>query len=889
MAKKINIELLDFTIGDSLSSVSIVNGGEFVASSASDIVALVRNGAGQPNPTTEATVTLTTSGSGTPADPFVITAVNVTDGGSGYNNTIRILFTVNGGGINTNPVVIPVLDAGVLGQLDISDSENFPLSLNFQVSDGKNIESRFGDFSKSFEVPATKNNNRIFQHIYNSQVVNTKNIYHIKDCRILVDGIEFFKGKIQLQGSKQDKNPKSYSCAIYGGNFSWVNEIKDKRLCDLEFGSVGTQIFDYTNILDSHTKNQSNSEIIYPLVSYGDFNADDNTGGVNVFDTDMTSYDWRGWFWVYNIIKEIFRNIGFTLDSSFIETANFKKLITNFNFYRGDKDALAMENGYRAEINRVDASSSNFQMILGSNINSLTLGVMPSTTGTALVQEVICKYDTPISDVQGSYDTTTGKWTCALTGRYKISATANIVFGCHPQPATLFSSRMRFRLIHRRANGTVKRRWTTIFYPSTNVNPAGTGTYAYFPGVSRVTQDPASGSSYILVFKDETIEAALQCEFDAQSGMDSSTRVSLAFGGIGGISSFANQVSKFLVEYDSTVLQIGSTFEIPQMLPCDVKQIDFLKGISHMFNLQFYTDVQSKKIYAEPYDDFYGNATGALNWSGKVDYSQGIQDKYEIGLNEEVIFKYKDDSADKYVEYLNTDDNGNALENPVFAYYLNLGDKFPKGKREFVNPLFAPTAQDWDNDVLKAPYNNGVMIPVLWKEVPPSETVGHESIVTQPVERPEKGFKYLPRIAYYHGSIVNPNSANNLTQWTAKLSTTQYTESGVYPRATFVDFEDASFPSLSYNDETIEPPESGTSTLVKGLYSTYYEKMVNQMLLAPRIRTVYMNLKVQDVINIDLRKLVFFDGNLWRINKIVDFSPAKNTATKVEFIQWFEV
>jgi len=599
----------------------------------------------------------------------------------------------------------------------------------------------------------------------------------------------------------------------------------------------------------------------------------------------MTSYDWRGWFWVYNIIKEIFRNIGFTLDSSFIETANFKKLITNFNFYRGDKDALAMENGYRAEINRVDASSSNFQMILGSDINSLPLGVQPSTT----VNEVILKYDTPISDAQGSYDTTTGKWTCALTGRYRITASANIVFGCFPQSATLFSSRMRFRLIHKRADGTVIRRFTTIFYPSSNQNPAGTNTYAYFPSVSRVTQDPASGSSYIYVQQGETVEAALQCEFTALSGMDSQNRVSLAFGGIGGITQFANQVSQFLVEYDSTELQIGSTFEIPQMLPCDVKQIDFIKGISHMFNLQFYTDVQSKKIYAEPYDDFYGNATGALNWSSKVDYSQGIQDKYEIGLNEEVLFKYKDDSADKYVEYLNTDDNGNALENPVFAYYLQLGDKFPKGKKEFVNPLFAPTAQDWDNDVLKAPYNNGVMIPVLWKEVPPSETVGNESIVTQPVERPEKGFKYLPRIAYYHGSISNPNSSNNLTQWTAKLSTTQYTESGVYPRATFVDFEDASFPSLSYNDETIEPPLSGTSTLVKGLYSTYYEKMVSQMLLAPRIRTVYMNLKVQDVINIDLRKLVFFDGNLWRINRIVDFSPAKNTATKVEFIQWFEV
>ena len=50
-----------------------------------------------------------------------------------------------------------------------------------------------------------------------------------------------------------------------------------------------------------------------------------------------------------------------------------------------------------------------------------------------------------------------------------------------------------------------------------------------------------------------------------------------------------------------------------------------------------------------------------------------------------------------------------------------------------------------------------------------------------------------------------------------------------------------------------------------------------------------MNLKSQDIINLDFRKLIFFDGSLWRINKIVDYSPAKNITTKVEVIQWFEV
>ena len=58
----------------------------------------------------------------------------------------------------------------VLGTLDITDSENFPLALTYLISDGRDLESRFGDFSKSFDVPATKNNNKLFDNIYNAKL-----------------------------------------------------------------------------------------------------------------------------------------------------------------------------------------------------------------------------------------------------------------------------------------------------------------------------------------------------------------------------------------------------------------------------------------------------------------------------------------------------------------------------------------------------------------------------------------------------------------------------------------------------------------------------------------------------------------------------------------------
>ena len=37
----------------------------------------------------------------------------------------------------------------------------------------------------------------------------------------------------------------------------------------------------------------------------------------------------------------------------------------------------------------------------------------------------------------------------------------------------------------------------------------------------------------------------------------------------------------------------------------DYKQIDFIKGIAHAYNLQMTTDESTKTVYIEPFDIFY--------------------------------------------------------------------------------------------------------------------------------------------------------------------------------------------------------------------------------------------------------------------------------------------
>jgi hypothetical protein len=65
--------------------------------------------------------------------------------------------------------------------------------------------------------------------------------------------------------------------------------------------------------------------------------------------------------------------------------------------------------------------------------------------------------------------------------------------------------------------------------------------------------------------------------------------------------------------------------------------------------------------------------------------------------------------------------------------------------------------------------------------------------------------------------------------------------------------------------------------------------MIEQLKQSPRIRTVYINLKITDILNLDVRKLVYLDDSWWRINKVSEYSPANNQSTAVELIQWLDV
>ena len=126
----------------------------------------------------------------------------------------------------------------------------------------------------------------------------------------------------------------------------------------------------------------------------------------------------------------------------------------------------------------------------------------------------------------------------------------------------------------------------------------------------------------------------------------------------------------------------------------------------------------------------------------------------------------------------------------------------------------------------------------------------------------------------YDPSIVTPILAR-------ACSVDGYTDS-VYPRQplTYASVNQGSF-NWSANSIGAEVP-------YRGLYQTYYQKMIEQVISNPRIRIAHLNLKLSDINNLDLRKLVYIDGYYYRINRIIDYRPNNNEVTKVEFVLWVD-
>ena len=140
------------------------------------------------------------------------------------------------------------------------------ISVTSSVQDIADISKTFTDFSQSFTIPATPNNNAIFKHWYDNDVDNGFDARTRKDGYIELDTIPFRLGKIQLEKA-QFKNGElnNYQITFFGAVVSLKDKFNSLNLKDLDYSAFE---FNYTgsNVKD-RVEGLVASDVKFPLIS----------------------------------------------------------------------------------------------------------------------------------------------------------------------------------------------------------------------------------------------------------------------------------------------------------------------------------------------------------------------------------------------------------------------------------------------------------------------------------------------------------------------------------------------------------------------------------------------------------------------------------------------
>ena len=117
-------------------------------------------------------------------------------------------------------------------RIDLFKDEQVSISLSQQ--DVKDPAKIFAEFTKSFTVPASKTNNKIFDHYYNFNIINGFDARNKVSANIELNNIPYKQGFVALNGVEL-KNNKAYAYKItfYGNTINLTKLFGEDDLSDL--------------------------------------------------------------------------------------------------------------------------------------------------------------------------------------------------------------------------------------------------------------------------------------------------------------------------------------------------------------------------------------------------------------------------------------------------------------------------------------------------------------------------------------------------------------------------------------------------------------------------------------------------------------------------------
>lgn len=249
-------------------------------------------------------------------------------------------------------------------KLDLFKDESVELSSS--VANINDITKNMTDYSKSFTVPATHNNNIIFKHYYNANIDNAFDARIKHAGRIELYGFPFKVGKWSLNKvSVKQGRPSSYTINFVGNLVSLKDKLKNYELKDLNLSTYNHN-YSPTNVKTGLTSSLFGGAVVYNLfvkkqLYYRSGSENINTatlaniaytGGAN------TGVNWdllKPSIQLIKIIEAIENDFNITFSRDFFGTAQFKKLY----LWANNSTSLANSNEVRIDFTNIGTIGSN--------------------------------------------------------------------------------------------------------------------------------------------------------------------------------------------------------------------------------------------------------------------------------------------------------------------------------------------------------------------------------------------------------------------------------------------------------------------------------------------------------------------------------------------------
>tara|TARA_R100000951_G_scaffold588_2_gene2327 strand:+ start:21 stop:2240 length:2220 start_codon:yes stop_codon:yes gene_type:complete len=255
------------------------------------------------------------------------------------------------------------------------------IELTQVIQDVNDIEKIFTDYSRTFNLPASKTNNKIFKHWYNPDIDGFDSSVFCSS-RIELNHLHFRFGKIQLnEVVMKFGEPSMYKATFFGETTTFKNAINEDELSDLVWLNEFNHSATTTNVKDGLENGLNftvdsvayNDAIIYPLIAHSQSYIYDGTNnmdtGLNI-STHSSQHQRRGVVTedlkpavtVKNIIKAIEEQYNITFKTGeFLDSAAMNNL---YLWLHREKGKMATAGTW--------IGNSDFYTCSGSNCTELT-------------------------------------------------------------------------------------------------------------------------------------------------------------------------------------------------------------------------------------------------------------------------------------------------------------------------------------------------------------------------------------------------------------------------------------------------------------------------------------------------------------------------------------